>query len=432
MKNSRILAMLLALIMVLGMGATAVAEEPIELSFWHCMGGAKGEAVQTLVDDFNASQDAIHVTAVYQSSYNDVRTKLAAASQSDNVADLPDVVQMEAINTSFMAEADYVVNIQEYVDAKGYDISKFIEVAMATYSQDGILIGMPFNCSAPILWYNADLFEEAGITEIPTTYEEIITTAGEIMDKTGVRYGFSQALNGWFFESNLYSMGYYYGNNENGRAGEMTTVDERFVEGMTKVFQTWKDVVDSGYAVNYGATTSDTIAAFQAGQVAMFPETPGIIADLYAACDFKVGAARFPLIEESEVGGVLLGGGGLYMVDTQDDAKKDAAWEFITYAVSPETQTTWVKNTGYVAVTSAVYDVEAFQTMIADDPNYAVALDTLIDTPTNNITLGANSAVIQEARAYVNEAMEKVYEGTFTAEEGAAWVAEQVNASLAN
>ena len=147
MKNSRILAMLLALIMVLGMGATAVAEEPIELSFWHCMGGAKGEAVQTLVDDFNASQDAIHVTAVYQSSYNDVRTKLAAASQSDNVADLPDVVQMEAINTSFMAEADYVVNIQEYVDAKGYDISKFIEVAMATYSQDGILIGMPFNLS---------------------------------------------------------------------------------------------------------------------------------------------------------------------------------------------------------------------------------------------------------------------------------------------
>ena len=65
---------------------------------------------------------------------------------------------------------------------------------------------------------------------------------------------------------------------------------------MTKVFQTWKDVVDSGYAANFGSSTSDTIAAFEAGQVAMFPETPGIIADLYAASDFKIGTAPFPII----------------------------------------------------------------------------------------------------------------------------------------
>lgn len=432
MKKSRLLSTLLVFAMLLMSCVCASAEGPVELSFWHCMGGAKGEAVQKLVDDFNTSQDAIHVTAVYQSSYNDVRTKLAAASQSGNAADLPDVVQMEAINTSFMADAEYVVNIQEYIDKNGYDMSKFIEVALATYSQNGIVIGMPFNSSAPILWYNADLFEQAGITEAPATYEEIKAVAKELVEKTGVRYGFAQALNGWFFESNLYTLGCYYGNNENGRIAPMTAVDDGFVEGMTKVFQTWKDMVDSGYCANFGSTTSDTIAAFQAGQVAMFPETPGIIADLYSACDFKIGTANFPLIEAHDNGGTLLGGGGLYMIDTNDDIKKDAAWNFITYAVSPETQCTWVKNTGYVAVTSGVYDVDAFNAMIEEDPNYATALVELMNTPVNNITLGANSAVVQESRAYVNEAMEKVYEGSFTPAEGAQWVADQVNASLSN
>lgn len=432
MKN-RVLSLIIACILVLACATvSAFAEDKTEITFWHCMGGAKGEAVQKLVDNYNASQDKIHVTAIYQSSYNDVRTKLAAASQSGISADLPDVVQMEAINTSFMADADYVVNIQEWVDAKQYDTSKFIGVAVATYSQDGILIGLPFNCSAPILWYNADLFEEAGITEIPTTYAEIIETAKVLMEKTGVRYGYAQALNGWFFESNLYTLGCYYGNNENGRAATMTAVDDGFVAGMTRVFQTWKDVVDSGYATNFGATTSDTIAAFEASQVAMFPETPGIIADLYATCDFKVGTAYFPLIETNENGGTLLGGGGMYMVDSKDDARKEAAWDFMTYAVSPETQTEWVKNTGYVAVTSGVYEVEAFNTLIAEDPNYATALQELMATPVNNITLGANSAVVQEARSYVNQAMEKVYEGSFTAQEAAEWVAKTVNDSLAN
>ena len=430
--KTRFLSLLVVCTLVVCALAPVATAEVVELSFWHCMGGAKGEAVQRLVDDFNASQDAVHVTAVYQSSYNDVRTKLSAAAQSGNAADLPDVVQMEAINTSFMADADYVINIQKYVDAKGYDTSKLIDVAVSTYSQNGEMIGLPFNCSAPILWYNADLFEQAGITEIPVTYEDIIKTAKILVEKTGVRYGFAQALNGWFFESNLYSMGYYYGNNENGRVAPMTAVDDGFVEGFTRVFQTWYDVVNSGYCGNFGSTTSDTIAAFQAGQVAMFPETPGIIADLYASCDFKIGTANFPLIEANENGGTLIGGGGLYMIDTQDQAKLDASWDFIEYAISPETQSTWVKNTGYVAVTTGVYDVDSFKALIEQDPNYATALKELTAVPVNNVTLGANSSVVQEARAYVNEAMEKVYEGAFTAQEGAKWVADQINASLSH
>ena len=433
MKRNRFFSLLVIGILlgcVLANAASAAAA-PMELSFWHCMGGAKGEALNALVDGFNAAQSDIHVTAVYQSSYNDVRTKLAAAAQSANSADLPDVVQMEVINTAFMAGADYVIPIQDYVDAKGYDISQLIGIAVASYSQDGAMIGMPFNCSAPILWYNADLFEQAGIDQAPATYAQILKDAKTLVEKTGVRYGFAQSLNGWFFESNLYSLGYYYGNHENGRAGEMTAVDDLFTEGMVRVFETWRDLVDSGYCGNYGSTTSDTIAAFQAGQVAMFPETPGIIADLYASCDFKIGSAPFPIIEPCPEGGTLLGGGGLYMIDTQDQARQDAAWAFITYAVSPQTQAEWVKDTGYVAVTRQVYEVDAFNALIGQDPNYATALQQLMNTPVNNVTLGANSPVVQEARSYVNEAMEKVYEGALTHAAGAQWVADQVNASLA-
>ena len=63
----------------------------IVLVFWHCFGGVIGEAVQRVIDGFNASQNEIWVTGIFQGAYDDCLTKLKAAMPAGTG---PDMFQM--------------------------------------------------------------------------------------------------------------------------------------------------------------------------------------------------------------------------------------------------------------------------------------------------------------------------------------------------
>ena len=62
-------------------GAAAAAQaQPTEIQFWHAMGGALGEKVEELARNFNETQDAYRVAAVYKGSYPETMTAAIAAS----------------------------------------------------------------------------------------------------------------------------------------------------------------------------------------------------------------------------------------------------------------------------------------------------------------------------------------------------------------
>ena len=49
--------------------------------------------------------------------------------------------------------------------------SNIVPNIAAYYTIDDQLYSMPFNTSTPILYYNKDMFDAAGITEVPTSLE---------------------------------------------------------------------------------------------------------------------------------------------------------------------------------------------------------------------------------------------------------------------
>ena len=77
-----------------------------QITVWHAMGGVNGEAMQEMVDDFNASQDEVEVSIEYQGTYDDTITKLKAAMQS---GELPDVCQMYDVGTKFMSDSGMII-----------------------------------------------------------------------------------------------------------------------------------------------------------------------------------------------------------------------------------------------------------------------------------------------------------------------------------
>lgn len=406
--------------------------EKTTITLWHAMGGVNGETVQALVDDFNASQDEIEVKAEYQGTYDDAITKLKAAMQSGQ--GLPDVCQMYDVGTKFMSDSGAIVPVEDKFESTGYDPETVMGVITGYYSTGGKQYGMPFNVSTPMLYYNKQVFEKAGLDPEapPTTYDEVLEYSKKIVESGAAPVGFSQAIYGWFFEQQLAGMGAYYGNNENGRADAVTAVDFDQSGAGVKIFDTWKKLYDSGYFADYGIVTADTQTAFFAEQVGMIIDSTAILKNATNSVGFDIGTGYMPRIENNEEGGVCIGGGALWLMDTEDDAKEDAAWKFIEYCTTPEAQAKWSMGTGYFAINPAAYETEEMKTYLEENPNFTTAINQLNDSPVNNYTAGVLSGVQTESRLIFNDLMPQVYSGKMTSEEAVAELAKQVNAAIEN
>ena len=144
------------------------------ITFWHSMGGVNGEALDTLVKQFNEENEyGITVDAQYQGEYDDSLNKLKSAQIGNMGADL---VQVYEIGTRFMIDSGWIVPMQDMIDGDFYDVSQIEPNLAAYYTIDNELYSMPFNSSTPILYYNKDMFEKAGISAVSYTHLTLPTT----------------------------------------------------------------------------------------------------------------------------------------------------------------------------------------------------------------------------------------------------------------
>ena len=217
----KLLSLLLALMMVLSLGCAFAEGTPVEITFWHAMGGVNGEAIVKLVEDFNAAYEGkIHVNYEYQGDYDSAFTKIQAAGMNSIPCDL---MQVYDIGTRFMIDSGWIKPVQEFIDAEDYDISQIEPNIAAYYTVDGKLYSMPFNSSTPTLYYNKTAFAEAGLDPevAPKNFDELFEMARKLEvkneDGTVKRYGFGMGNYGWFFEQWTGKMGLHYVDNNNGR-----------------------------------------------------------------------------------------------------------------------------------------------------------------------------------------------------------------------
>ena len=57
---------------------------------------------------------------------------------------------------------DLLVDLKPYIDADDYDLSQFPDLAIEAYTHEGGIYGVPDNVASIALFYNQDMFEEAG------------------------------------------------------------------------------------------------------------------------------------------------------------------------------------------------------------------------------------------------------------------------------
>ncbi len=341
-----------------------------------------------------------------------------------------DLVQIYDIGTRFMIDSGWVIPMQELIDADGWDTAQLEPNIAAYYSVDDKLYSMPFNSSTPILYYNKDMFEKAGITEVPDTLGKIGEVADKLVNEGGAGEAISLSIYGWFFEQFTCKQGKDYVDNGNGREAAATKVvfDENGAAAAT--LKAWKALYDQGAAPNVGRGGDAGLVDFSSGKSAM---TLGSTASLKQVLEdvngkFEVGTAYFPKVNDSDEGGVSIGGASLWALNNEDSAKEKAVWEFVKFLVSPESQAYWNAQTGYFPVTVAAHDEQVFKDNIAKYPQFETAINQLHDSTPQSA--GALLSVFPEARSVVETEIENMLNNGSSPEDAAAAMAEQINAAI--
>lgn len=376
---------------------------PVKITFWHAMGGVNGEAIAAMVDEFNKQNEGkIQVTYEYQGNYDDEFAKIQASGGNYPC----DIIQVYDIGTRYMIDSGWILPVQEYITKDNYDIGQIEPNIAAYYTVDGTLYSMPFNSSTPVLYYNKTAFEEAGIDKVPTCFEDIYEIAEKLKvvnpDGTVKRYGFGMGNYGWFFEQWIGKMGLHYVNNNNGRGKDYATAVEFDKNGGgLQILNVWDKVLKEGIAPYLNMGNDDAKAAFISGQICMTLESTAALKSLIlnVGDKFEIGVGYFPSINKNDVGGVSVGGGSLWMMNTGDQRRQDATWQFLKFMISPEMQATWNAKTGYFPVTVAAAQTETFKKNIAQYPQFQVAIDQLHDSAPQYA--GALLSVFSEARQTV-------------------------------
>ncbi|WP_337641637.1 ABC transporter substrate-binding protein [Anthropogastromicrobium sp.] len=407
--------------------ADASEVDKTTISFWHSMGGVNGQAIDTLVQKFNDENEyGITVEAEYQGSYDDALNKLKSAQIGNMGADL---VQVYEIGTRFMIESGWIVPMQSMVNADEYDTSVLESNLAAYYTINDMLYSMPFNSSTPLMYYNKDMFDAAGITEIPDSLESIAQIGDKLLD-SGAQEVMSLGIYGWFFEQFIGKQGLEYANNGNGRTEAATAVAFDENGAAANILNEWKNLYDLGYAPNVGKGGDAGLADFSAGKSAITLGSTASLKQILQDVDgkFEVGTAYFPKVKSTDEGGVSIGGASLWALDNNDPKKLRATWEFVKFLISPESQAFWNAETGYFPVNVDAHDEDVFKENIEKYPQFETAIDQLHDSAPQYA--GALLSVFSEARAIVESEIESMLNGNETVDEAVDSMTSQINDAI--
>lgn len=408
--------------------ADASEVDGTEISFWHSMGGVNGQVIDTLVKKFNDENEyGITVKAQYQGEYDDSLNKLKSAQIGNMGADL---VQVYEIGSRFMIESGWITPMQQMIDADSYDLSQIEPNLAAYYTIDNQLYSMPFNSSTPIMYYNKEMFEKAGITEIPDSLEGIEAVGEKLLNEGGAGQVISLGIYGWFFEQFIGKQGLEYANNGNGRTEAATAVAFDSNGAAANILTAWKSLYDKGYAPNVGKGGDAGLADFSAGKSAI---TLGSTASLKQILQdvngkFEVGTAYFPKVKSTDEGGVSIGGASLWALNNNDAKKTRATWEFVKFLISPESQAYWNAQTGYFPVTTAAQEEPVFKENVEKYPQFQTAIDQLHDSSPKYV--GALLSVFPEARATVESEIENLLNGNADVKTAVKNMADAINKSI--
>jgi len=341
-------------------GDSAAAGEPVKLSVIHYFSDTLGkEAMAQILAGYGAANPGAE--AVDNSAgHEDFKTQILVTLAGDNPPDL--FSYWAGARTQFVVDGGRLAPIDEMWAANELDsvIPAGIAEGASTYGGSKYLIPIGYHYVG--MFYNPAVMEAAGVTAMPTTWEELLAVA-EQLKAAGVTPFALGSMNRWpaqfWFD---YLMLRTAGPEYRARlmAGEASYTDPEVVA----VMEQWKTLVDSGYFVEnanaYDWTdAADQVANGQAAMTLMGTWITGYWNGNNLVPGENYDFFPFPTITEGVPNAALGPVDGFVM--TEGSQNKLQAEKLLLHLLDPQVQAGWAQAQGALApsmkVDPAIYNV---------------------------------------------------------------------------
>lgn len=341
----------------------AAIEPADSISFWTNHPGGSQEIEQELIAGFT-EETGIEVEIVTAgANYEEVSQRFQTAQTSGDVGDL--VVMSDAtwftnyVNGSLLA-------LDDAFAAGGGDSATYNETLFDDYLYEDAHFAVPYARSTTIYYYNKDHYAAAGLTEAPTTWDEVAANSQALIEAgvTDAAFSFPPAEDYPAWMMNNLVWGYGGGWSDEWDASAVTS------EGTVEAVQFAQDAVQDGWAnVSSGSPADD----FAAGATSQFIGSTGSLGGVTEAAGFEVGVAFLPggPVEQELV--VPTGGAGVAISAASSPEEQLAAAMLADYLTSAENTVAFSAETGYMPVRANADASELY----AANPNFEVAVDQL-------------------------------------------------------
>ncbi len=356
--------------MAAAIAGAALSAMATEITFYYpvAVGGPITKTIDGYCEQFQKENPDITVKAVYSGTYQESIVKALTAHKGGTPP-----------TTAILLSTDMFTLIDEdaIVPFDNADAAPYFPAFLANSQTGGKTWGIPFQRSTIVLYWNKELFKEAGLdpNKGPANWDEMLAYAQKLTkhDASGntTQWGVQIPSSGfpyWLFQGLTTPNGVELMNS----AGTETYFDKPQV---IEALQYWVDLgrkykVHPTGVVEWGTTPKD----FFEKKVAMIWTTTGNLTNVKNNAKFDFGVAMLPAKVRR---GSPTGGGNFYIFKKAPKDQQAAAVKFAKWMTQPERAAQWGIDTGYVAVRPDAWKTAKMEEYVKGFPVAAVARDQL-------------------------------------------------------
>lgn len=384
------------------------AADKAKAAIWHTFTKGQEEYLAKAVAGFNTSQEKYEIELLSQpfdGFLDSVKNSVIAGVG-------PDIIFNYASEAASYVKGGYLADLSQYIYDEEIGIEGFegslVDGVMngeVKAFEDGGIHYLPAYTTGPILFYNKTLFDELKIA-VPTTWEEMEAAAKTIKEQKGI------AALGCDSLTDLVQMFIM----ETPGAGYIDVANKAVLFDTPEVrakIQWLVDMVKNGYFL-VKSTGNYFSEDFNAGIVASYIGSSAGYPYITPA-DGKFEFAMAPVPAATWYPSWNRGPIVFYY---KDDARAQAAYEFVKYFISADVNAGWVEAVTALAPYSWTKETDAYKAYVAQDTLAAQALNAVAE----NLDVAGSLPAVEGANVVRNAlkaAIEKAALGDMTVDE--AW-----------
>lgn len=342
--------------------------EPITIEFWHDRTSDTDLAfLQESIKEFNETNEfGITVEEVAQGYLDDVQAAIQTALAADEA---PELADLSCNGIPLFASEGVLADMAPYAERDGFDMDNVVkELTDYVYYEDQV-VAMPYTRGTAILYYNKDLYAEAGLDHAPTSLEELNEYAKKIYDNSdgaikGIGYTIEPTYYQHYLLASLNGVGFM---DEDGLGASCVTDGS-----MAQFLNDWYTWTEEGWCEipALSSASSAMQEAFYNGTLAAFVSSSNRATSISDKA--KESGINMGMSYAVGYGGYSapLGGGSVGIIaQGHTDQEIAAAWEFVKFLMSDEQVAANHIETGVLPTTYSAVEGQTLKDFWADEAN---------------------------------------------------------------